>query len=186
MSSGQLPVALTDASCLRRMGVKGAQAEAWLHDQGLDLLPDANRWVRIPNGTLIARLGRTEFFLEDDLSSNTVPRLSATLRPASGLTPVIRQDCALILGGKQLSSLLRQTCAMDFVSYPDDDKTVIMTSMIGVSVLIIWEAHAGERRYRLWCDPSFAPYLWKTLLGIAQELGGGAVGLDAWMPDVAR
>jgi hypothetical protein len=34
----------------------------------------------------------------------------------------------------------------------------------------------GEKtHYRLWLDPSYAIYLWETLLVIATEFGGGAV-----------
>jgi sarcosine oxidase subunit gamma len=32
--------------------------------------------------------------------------------------------------------------------------------------------------YRIWCDPTFARYFWETLLEIAVELGGGAIGTE--------
>ncbi len=179
-------IALADASCMHRMGVKGSQAEVWLHSQGIEMLPGINAWVRTPEGTLVARLGRTEFFLEDSPSATTTTRLRSTLRAASGLTPVIRQDCAIVLSGERTNELLTQTCSVNFAAYSDADRFAILTSMVGVSVLVIWELHTGQRGYRIWCDPSFAAFLWETLLGIAQELGGGAVGLGALIPEVVR
>ena len=42
---------------------------------------------------------------------------------------------------------------------------------------------ANAWRYRIWCDGTYGAYLWDTLLEIAIELGGGAVGLTAVWPD---
>jgi len=48
--------------------------------------------------------------------------------------------------------------------------------MVGVAVTVIPNERAGQPFYRIWCDGTFAVYLWQTLLAIATELGGGAVG----------
>ena len=179
------PVQLSDASCLPRMGVKGAKAEAWLVSQGMQVPPGINSWVRSPEGTLIARLARTEFFLEDRAGATTVERLNGILAPASGVSPVPRQDGALVLYGRSANDLLTQTCNVNFRTWTLEARTVVMTSMVGVSVLVIWEPYRELPRYRLWCDHTFAPYLWETLIEIARELGGGAVGLQSLMPEVS-
>jgi sarcosine oxidase subunit gamma len=59
-----------------------------------------------------------------------------------------------------------------------------MTSMVGVSVLVLWHEQQGRPLFRIWCDGTFGPYLWQTLLEIAREAGGGAVGFSALFPDV--
>ena len=52
--------------------------------------------------------------------------------------------------------------------------------MVGIAVTVIdaSSAHAAPC-YRIWCDGTYGAYLWDTLLEIAIELGGGAVGLRA-------
>ncbi len=180
------PVQLSDASCLRRMGVKGSKAEAWLVSQGMGVPPAINSWTRSREGTLIARLARSEFFLEDHAGATTVGRLKANLAPESGISPVLRQDAALVLYGRNVNDLLVQTCNVNFRAWPPEDRTVVMTSMVGVSVLVIWEPYQDLPRYRLWCDHTFAPYLWETLIEIAKELGGGAVGLRSLMPEISE
>ena len=47
--------------------------------------------------------------------------------------------------------------------------------MVGVAVVAL----PSPDSCRLWCDGSYGPYLWDTLLGIAVELGGGAVAASA-------
>jgi sarcosine oxidase subunit gamma len=177
------PVALTDASCLRRMGVKGPAAQAWLDAQGVPPPAGVNRWQRTADGVLVARLARTEFFLEDRLGGDAVMRLRAALAPAEGVYPVMRQDAALVLAGERANELLVQTCNVNFRAWDAGDPALAMTSMVGVSVLVLWQPHGGGRLYRIWCDGTFGPYLFETLLAIARELGGGPVGLSSLFPE---
>ena len=177
--AGDYPLGLSDASCLQRMGVKGPQAESWLRSVGIDVPPEVNAWTRSHEGVLVARLARSEFFLEDRFDGVSVERLRTALQPAPGVYPVLRQDAALVVTGESANDLLRQTCNVDFGAAKPDQQTVVMTSMIGVSVLVLWHALEKGRCYRIWCDGTFGPYLWETLLQIATELGGGAIGLSA-------
>jgi sarcosine oxidase subunit gamma len=186
LQSGATPrgVALADASCLQRTGVKGPAAEAWLESQGIGTLPGVNAWMRTAQGALVARLARTEFFLEDRVGGTTVARLRAALRPAPGVYPVLRQDAALLLQGERANELLVQVCNVDFTAWPLEQQSVVMTSMVGVSVLVAWYRHNGVPCYRIWCDGTFGHYLWETLLEIAVELGGAAAGLQGLLPDL--
>lgn len=176
-------IMLADASCLPRMGVKGAQAEAWLRDRGAGVPEGVNSWVRGHEGVLVARLGRSEFFLEDRMGGTTVERWRAALAPAPGIYPVLRQDAALVLAGHRLNDLLLQTCNVNFKALTPGDGALVMTSMTGVSVLTLWEEQAAGPVLRIWCDGTFGPYLWETLLGIAREEGGAAVGLRKLLAD---
>jgi len=179
-----LPLALSDASCLPRMGVKGPQAEQWLRSQGLEVPLGVNAWTRGSDDMLVARLSRSEFFLEDRMGGTSVERLSAVLRPAPGVYPVTRQDAALVLTGASVNDILVQTCSVDFQAWRLEQQTVVMTSMVGVSVLVLWYPLKAQPCYRIWCDGTFGPYLWETLLEIAGELGGGATGLERLFPQV--
>jgi sarcosine oxidase subunit gamma len=176
---------MTDASCLPRLGVKGPQAETWLRGQGVRVPEGVNSWHRTDEGVLVARLARTEFLLEDKLAGAAVQRLRDALAPAPGIYPVLRQDAALALAGQRLNDLLVQTCNVSFKSYAPGEGAVVMTSMVGVSVLVLWDqVHTGPL-FRLWCDGTFGPYLWETLLGIARADGGGAVGLRKLFPEAS-
>lgn len=170
-------IGLADLSFLTRFGVKGPQAAAWLTQQGI-LLPDRpNSWYALPAGGIVARLGVNEFLIEDSHQSQVASQLAQACQPPPAqVYPVLRQDVALALCGPAIHSLLRQTCNINFSALCLIDRPLVLTSLIGVSVLIIPGERSGQPLYRLWCDSTFGPYLWHTLLSIAEELGGGAIG----------
>jgi hypothetical protein len=47
-----------------------------------------------------------------------------------------------------------------------------MTLMIGVSVLVVPQAAGPKSLYRIWCDPTFAPYLEESLGTVVGDCGG--------------
>ncbi|HWA14606.1 MAG TPA: hypothetical protein VHA15_16065 [Burkholderiales bacterium] len=175
-------LALADLSGLRRCGLKGPAAAEWLQAQGIEVPDAANRWADLPGGGVIARLGRSEFFLEDGPRGEAAPRVQAALGTGTdGVYPVLRQDAGLALLGPRSIELLVQVCNVNFEAIAE--REAVMTQMAGVSVLAI-RRDAVHRDLgalpclRLWCDPTFAPYLWETLVDIAAGLGGGVAGSE--------
>ena len=177
---------IADVSCLRRMGVKGPKAEAWLETQGVEVPPGVNRWLRTADGLLVARLGRSEFLLEDVLGGRRVEALRGVVALPNGVYPVLRQDASLALEGEGIALLLRETCSVDFSAYAADDQSVVLTQLAGVSVIAFWEPNGNARRYRLFTDGSLGPYLFSKLVTLAKTHGGGASGLYELFPDAVK
>jgi sarcosine oxidase, subunit gamma len=174
-------VALSDFSCLKRCGLKGPGAAQWLAAHDIEPPPGVNEWSAIGKCSLIARLASSEFLIEDGLGDESfADRAKAELgRGAPGVTPVLRRDAEIVLAGHAINELLLQTCSFNFASLDVSQRALVMTSMIGVSVLVIPGTWNARPFYQLWCDSTFAVYLWRHLLEIAQALGGGAVSLGA-------
>ena len=179
---------IADLSFLTRFGVKGANAAEWLANQGLPIPDYSNTWHSLPEGGIIARLGLTEFLIEDSVSSAIAPRLAAACQsPPAKVYPVLRQDLALVLMGDnphgipsdRVNELLRQTCSFNFQALSLSDRPVVLTSMIGVAVTVIPGDRNGKPFYRIWCDGTFGTYFWQTLVELATELGGGAIGTES-------
>jgi sarcosine oxidase subunit gamma len=166
-------LAIADVSCFAKAGLKGPRAASWLAERGIPVPPRANTWT----GDLIARLGETEFFLEGDAAGKVVETAS------QGVYPVLRQDTAIALAGRRVNEVLLETCSFNFAAL-DTQETLVMTSMAGVPVLVIPQRREGLPLTRIWADPTFAPYLWQTLLEIVQELGGGPAGLASVFPQL--
>ncbi len=169
---------LADLSALQRCGLKGPGAAAWLAGQGLPVPERPNSWAPWGPG-LVVRLGRGEFLVEsglDDTRAIDIARALGTGAP--GVYPVLRQDCALLLRGARTGELLLQTCNVNLSDIPAQNREATLTSMVGVSVTILKQPLDGYGPcYRIWCDGTFGAYLWETLLDIASDLGGGAIGL---------
>jgi sarcosine oxidase subunit gamma len=174
---------LTDVSALWRCGLKGPNAAAWLAVQGIAVPEQPNRWLPLDGGGLVARLGRSEYLVESALAGMRALELWQALRqPAAGVYPVLRQDCALVLRGRRSRDLLLQTCSVNLCDIPADNREVTLTSMAGVGVTVLNQFVDDPPCHRIWCDGTFGLYLWDTLLEIAMELGGGALGLADLYP----
>lgn len=172
-------LALADISFLPKSGLKGPAAVQWLAARGVPVPAKANTWMALPDDGVIARLGRSEFFLEDGAAEGMAAGMRAALGTgADGVYPVIRQDAGILLAGARSNELLVQTCNVNFDEIDPAGDIAVMTQMIGVSVLVIRRSLRQLPCYRIWCDPTFARYFWETLSGIAVELGGGVIGTE--------
>jgi sarcosine oxidase subunit gamma len=181
-----------------RLGLKGPRAADWLVTQGIDVPATPNTWTQSANtraqsedGTaadalLAARLGAAEFFLEDGAAGTVLKRIFPALDGnPPGVYPVLREDWAFGLGGEGVHDVLAQVCNVNFAALPLDARPLIMTLMIGVAVLVVPQimvsggrGGAAERRYRIWCDPSFGPYLGESLGAVVIECGGSYTGVS--------
>ena len=168
---------IADLSFLTRFGVKGKNAANWLIQQGISLPDRPNSWCQLPEGGIIARLGLTEFLIEDSMTSIIAPQLAAACQHPSAVYPVLRQDLAIALTGSAVTELLHQTCNINFQTL-STEHPVILTTAIGVNVTIIPSQRNGQPFYRIWCDRTFGEYVWQTLLKIVQQLGGDAIGAE--------
>ena len=177
-----------------RLGLKGPRAAQWLAANGVDLPMTPNTWT-IPAGAsaaaalLVARLGAAEFFLEENTGGTTLKRIASSLHEhPPGVYPVMREDWAFLLGGGRVHDVLAQVCNVNFAALPLVSRPLIMTLMIGVAVLVVPQRTsegataerpgAEERQYRIWCDPTFGPYLGASLGGVVIECGGRYTGVS--------
>lgn len=162
-----------------RLGLKGPRAAEWLIAQGIVLPMAANSWAH-SDALLVARLGASEFFLEDaaDGSGLTGISLKLAARPP-GVYPVLREDSAFQLSGDGVHDVLAQVCNVEFAGLVLNSHPVIMTLMIGVAVLVVPQEFGAERRYRIWCDPTLGASLSENLGAVVVDCGGITRGVSA-------
>lgn len=172
---------LTNASARMRVGCKGPTAEPWLEQLGISVPRGANRYAIDSRGLLSARLATSEFLFESTHAdaASALEQAKQALEYAdmpSGVYPVLRQDFVVEVSGTRSHELFAQTCAVDLAPVERDSSAaagpVIMTSMIGVSVVITCRTSSEGSRFTLWSDPSYSHYFWQQLAAIATELGG--------------
>jgi sarcosine oxidase subunit gamma len=177
-----------------RLGLKGPGAAEWLAAQGIALPAAPNTWLHSGESTdtdalLVARLGQSEFFLEDGAAGSTLGRLAPSLsRRLPGVYPVLREDWGFNLGGERVHDVLAQVCNVNFAALAPHSHLLIMTLMIGVAVLVVPQSGAaapgsagqgaGERRYRIWCDPTYGEYFAASLGTVVNECGGRYTGVS--------
>ena len=169
-----------------RFGLKGPSAVQWLTAHGLSVPAAPNTWVgeEVPTDTslakdmlLVARLGSSEFFLEDREGGARLRNLDPGVAgsPANypaGVYPVLRQDAAFLLSGEGSLDVLAQVCNVNFGELALESNPVIMTLMVGVAVLVISQVISGARQFKIWCDPTFGAYLAESVGTVVIESGG--------------
>jgi sarcosine oxidase subunit gamma len=135
-----------------------------LEQLGLTVPATPNSWAplrdsdRDDSRNVIARLGSTEFFIEEGRDASGIAALEKRTREGvPGAFPVLREDYATVLGGPRARDVLAQVCNVNLAALPP--RAVVMTLMIGVAVLVMPQETGEGRVYRIWCDPSFGSYL---------------------------
>jgi sarcosine oxidase, subunit gamma len=173
-------LAVADVSCLRRYGVKGSKATQWLMHRNIHLPMQTNTWTLSDLKTLVLRLGNSEYLIEDALGGNACAQLANDKPRVENVYPVPRADAAFIVSGSASLDLFAEVCALDLSEKALAVDAVIMTQIAGISATMIRMHFNDEPIYRIWCDGTYGAYLWKVLVGIATELGGGPVGLGLY------
>ena len=178
-----------------RLGIKGPRAAEWLKANGIAIPMTPNTWTpsdQLSCDVLVARLGTSEFFLEDGAAGATLGRVAPLLdQNPPGVYPVMREDWGFVLDGPGVHEVLAQVCNVNFAALDLDSHPVIMTLMIGVAVLVVPQGAAqpryqadessdpAGRRYRIWCDPTFGPYMGESLGAVVIECGGSCTGVSS-------
>lgn len=164
-----------------RVGCKGPAAESWLATHGVHVPRGANSYEIDESGMLTARLATSEFLLES--TQETSDEQLGSLRNAlhsgehpKGVYPVLRADFVLEISGAQTEELFLQTCAVDMapVTRASTANTgpIVMTSMIGVAVVLACRQMLESTRFTVWSDPSYSTYFHTQLQAIAADVIG--------------
>ena len=181
-------LALADASFLPRIVLKGPGTAAYLQSLGFPIPDTILKVAPLENGGLIARTGGSEFFLESGpvgWDSSPVRLVDGTEVPSygPGIYPVLRQDASLIISGSRAGELFRHVSSYDFITDPHHD--LVFTPIAGVSCSVLRATLNGLPAFRLWTDGTYGTYIWHTLLEVAKELDGGAVGTAVFYPELS-
>jgi sarcosine oxidase subunit gamma len=153
-----------------RVGLKGPAAAQWLAVMRVPVPATANSWLPLSAGGIVARLAWSEFLIEQDGDAPLVHGIREALAAEiAGVYPVLRSDTVLELRGEHAVEVLLQTCSVNFGDWPCGENRLALTSMVGVSVLVVPQVGAGAASFRIWCDPTFGPYLGRTLAEVAAE-----------------
>jgi len=164
---------LEDRQQRKRVGLKGPLAAEWLQQRGISIPERANSWTAITasENDVVMRLGSSEFFFEQSVYAEEFTTLANALAsPVPGVYPVLREDRAFVLAGSLADAVLAEVCNVNFRSFALIERHAVMTMMLGVAVTVVPQGNVAQRRYLIWCDPSFGGYLWSSLSEVVAEI----------------
>lgn len=175
--------ALIDLTDLPRVGFRGVDAAGWLTARGYSLPSAPNQAVACGDGTLVARLSQTEYFLLSSLADRG-QRIAAEEagwvlgEERNYLLP--RQDSHgwLQLSGKHVAEVMAKICGVDLCAEAFPAGSVAQTSVARLNVIVINAGSAELAKFYLLCDRASLDYFQGAVLDAMGEFGGVPVNLD--------
>ena len=173
---------LVDLSTLPRTGFKGAGTPDWAASIGIDLPAQPNRAVLQSDGTLVARLSKSELLLAsnlDGLSESIDNANQAALAERVYSLPRSDSHSWLVLCGSQAAETLAKVCGVDLRPHKFSNGEIAQTSIAKINGVIVRNDLAETLSYCIFSDSSSVEFLWDSLLDAMAEFEGAAVGIQA-------
>ncbi|NNJ19133.1 sarcosine oxidase [Pseudomonas putida CSV86] len=175
--------ALIDLTDLPRVGFRGLDAAQWLTASGYSLPEAPNRAVLCGDGTLVARLSQTEYFLLGSLSDRGQRLASEEAGWVLGeernyLLPRQDSHAWLQLSGKHVAEVMAKICGVDLRAEAFPVGSVAQTSVARLNVIVINAGSAELAKFHLLCDRASLEYFQAAVLDAMGEFGGVPVALD--------
>ncbi|MCH2209689.1 MAG: hypothetical protein MK110_00185 [Fuerstiella sp.] len=172
---------LCDVSGLRKLGLKGPDAHRALQAARLDVPHNIFESRPLTDGGVIVRFGSDEFFLESGFQDKSVRAVSDSVDQSQGqMFRVAHQEASFLVSGSRGPEVLAQTCGINFSEAVPQQ--AVFTRVAGVSCCILPDTVRQVLCYRIWVDPSYAMYLWDTLVEICESLDGRVIGAGCLFP----
>lgn len=169
--------ALIDLTDLPRVGFRGPDAAAWLSERGYTLPDLPNRAVVGADGTLVARLSQTEYFLLGNLTDRgqRIAEEEAGWQYSERRNYLLpRQDSHawLQLSGRHVAEVMAKICGVNLRSDAFPVGSVAQTSVARLNVIVINAGSAELAKFYLLCDRASAAYFQTAVLDAMDEFGG--------------
>ncbi|OAI93753.1 sarcosine oxidase subunit gamma [Pseudomonas putida] len=175
--------ALIDLTDLPRVGFRGLDAAQCLTARGYSLPEAPNRAVLCGDGTLVARLSHTEYFLLGSLADRGQRLASEEAGWVLGeernyLLPRQDSHAWLQLSGKHVAEVMAKICGVDLRAEAFPVGSVAQTSVARLNVIVINAGSAELAKFHLLCDRASLEYFQGAVLDAMGEFGGVPVALE--------
>ncbi len=175
--------ALIDLTDLPRVGFRGVDAADWLTARGYALPEAPNRAVLGDDGTLVARLSQTEYFLLGSLADRGQRIAGEEAGWALGeqrnyLLPRQDSHAWVQLSGRHIAEVMAKLCGVDLRPQAFPVGSVAQTSVARLNAIVINAGSAELPRFHILFDRASLEYFQAALLDAMGEFGGLPVSLD--------
>lgn len=175
---------LAELSTLPRGGIKGADTQAWLDENGYQVGEESNRAYLQTDGKLVAKLAPGEVLILPAMA--TLPEGDGGCEPQGYedgrlCYPVPRRESNLWfrVTGEATAKMFAKICGVDLRHERFTNHAIAQTGMARINVIVIRDDIGETPAYHLLTDSASAAYIWGALLDAMDEFGGKPVGMDA-------
>ena len=175
---------LVDLTDLPRVGFRGQQSAAYLQAQGFTL-PDApNQAVTQADGSHVARLSQTEYFILGSLADRGERIADEEARweldhSANYLLPREDSHAWLHLSGVCIAEVMAKLCGVDLRPAAFPLGAVAQTSAARINVIVINLGSKGQPAFQIMFDRASLAYFKGAVLDAMAEFDGQVLGIEA-------
>jgi len=176
--------ALIDLTDLPRVGFRGVDAAGWLRERGYALPEAPNQAVLSDDGTLVARLSQTEYFLLGSLADRG-QRIAAEEagwqlgEERNYLLPRQDSHAWLQLSGQHCSAVMAKLCGVDLRAQAFPVGAVAQTSAARINVIVVNVGREAVPALQLLFDRASRAYFCEAMRDAMAEFEGVEIALDA-------
>jgi sarcosine oxidase subunit gamma len=175
---------LVDLTEVPRVGFRGQQSAAYLQARGFTL-PDApNRAVTQADGSHVARLSQTEYFILGSLQDRGERIADEEARweldhSANYLLPREDSHAWLQLSGVCIAEVMAKLCGVDLRPAAFAPGAVAQTSAARINVIVINLGSKGQPAFQILFDRASLAYFKGAVLDAMAEFDGQVLGIEA-------
>ena len=176
--------AVVDLTNLSRVGFRGVDSAAYLHQFGFSLPERPNHALAQVDGSWIARLSMTEYLVLGSLHDfgDRVAQLENDWQYdeqyANYLLPRQDSHAWIQLTGQFNTEILAKLCAVDLSHEAFAVGKVAQTSVGRVNAIVMNVGDQQTQKLNILCDRAAALYLWQVLQDAISEFGGEISGIE--------
>jgi sarcosine oxidase subunit gamma len=176
--------ALVDLTDIPRVGFRGQQSAEYLQARGFEL-PDApNRAVTQADGSHVARLSQTEYFILGSLGDRGERVADEEARweldhSANYLLPREDSHAWLQLSGTCIAEVMAKLCGVDLRPQAFAEGAVAQTSAARINVIVINLGEQGAPAFQILFDRASLEYFKAAMLDAMAEFDGQLLGIDS-------
>jgi sarcosine oxidase subunit gamma len=175
---------LVDLTEVPRVGFRGQQSAAYLQARGFTL-PDApNKAVTQADGSHVARLSQTEYFILGSLQDRGERIADEEARweldhSANYLLPREDSHAWLQLSGVCIAEVMAKLCGVDLRPAAFAPGAVAQTSAARINVIVINLGSKGQPAFQILFDRASLAYFKGAVLDAMAEFDGQVLGIEA-------
>ena len=174
--------ALVDLTAVPRVGFRGSQSAEYLSARGFELPEAPNRAVRQADGSQVARLSQTEYFILGSLADQGQRVADEEARweldhCANYLLPREDSHAWLSLSGICIAQVMAKLCGVDLRPEAFGQGAVAQTSAARINVIVINIGTQAQPAFHLLFDRMSLEYFKDAVLDAMAEFDGQLVEL---------
>ena len=176
--------ALIDLTHLSRVGFRGADAAAYLQQQGYNTPEVPNTLTVQSDGSVVGRLSATEYLVLGTLKDfgEKVTALEASWQMNEQLNYLLpRQDSHawFMITGQFIVPVMAKLCGVDLSEHAFKTGQIAQTSVARINAIVFNVSDESCPKFSILCDRAASLYMWEVLQDAMDEFQGKVIGINS-------